>query len=56
MSMHNTHRHVALGTPLFDMRNSEKTEMEKFGNSRMHMMELAWKKAFAAEVVRNDFK
>ena len=43
-------RHIALGTPLFDMRGSEKAEMEKFGESRMHLMEQAWKKAFKAGV------
>lgn len=41
---------LPLSSTIFDMRLTDKEEMEKFGNSRFRMMERAWKKALAAGV------
>jgi imidazolonepropionase-like amidohydrolase len=41
---------VSLNSTLFDLRVNDKTEMERFGNSRYRMMEKSWKKALAAGV------
>jgi len=41
---------VSLNSTLFDLRVNDKSEMERFGNSRYRMMEKSWKKALAAGV------
>src|SRR5262249_36648674 len=41
---------VPLNSTLFDLRVNDKTEMERFGNSRYRMMEKTWRKARTAGV------
>jgi imidazolonepropionase-like amidohydrolase len=41
---------MSLNSTLFDLRVNDKTEMERFGNSRYRMMEKSWRKALAAGV------